>query len=34
MYYEVTKSPDISSPAKPKLKDWSGIYPIVFGAEL
>ena len=33
MYYEVTKSPDIPSPIKPKLKGWTGIYPFGVGAE-
>ncbi|MGQ9848152.1 MAG: OmpA family protein [Bacteroidales bacterium] len=33
MYYEVTKSPDITSPIKPKLKGWTGIYPFGVGAE-
>jgi len=33
MYYEVTKSPDIPSPVKPKLKGWTGIYPFGVGAE-
>lgn len=33
MYYEVSKSPDIPSPVKPKLKGWTGIYPFGVGAE-
>ncbi|MFN3873714.1 MAG: OmpA family protein [Ignavibacterium sp.] len=33
MHYEVTKSPDIPSPVKPKLKGWTGIYPFGVGAE-
>ncbi|GMU95966.1 OmpA family protein [Ignavibacterium album] len=33
MYYEVTKTPDIPSPVKPKLKGWTGIYPFGVGAE-
>lgn len=33
MYYEVTKTPDIPSPVKPKLKGWTGIYPLGVGAE-
>lgn len=33
MYYEVTKSPDIPSPVNPKLKGWTGIYPLGVGAE-
>lgn len=33
MHYEVTKSPDIPSPIKPKLKGWTGVYPFGVGAE-
>lgn len=33
MHYEVTKSADIPSPIPPKLKGWTGIYPVGVGAE-